>query len=221
MTMAQDIFGVVATCDAPALRVALSEMDRPPSRIRNDEGISLPLFALYGGHSPALEALESYADGFTLHEAAALGHVERLKHCLETAPWALDTLSPDGWTALHLSAFFARHDAVRALLDAGADPDLYGRAFERNLPLHAACAGQLNKPDVVSLLAPVTGDIDARQGGGWTALMLAAANGMADSAAVLLGAGADPRLRNDSGEMARDIAQAQGQSGIVDLLGDA
>ena len=206
MSPTENIFRTAASGDAAAIRHALDDLDRPPSRVWNDEGISLPLYALYGGLSPALEALEPYAEGFTIHEAAALGRIARLRACLAAAPWSIDTLSLDGWTPLHLAAFFAQDEAVRTLLDQGADPNLYGRAFERNLPLHASCAGRLKKPKVVALLIPVTADLDARQGGGWTPLMLAAANDMAESLTQLLQAGADRSLTNDEGQTAHDIA---------------
>ena len=218
MTATEDIFRTVAAGDAAAFRLALDDLDRPPSRIWNAEGESLPLYALYRGLVPALDALEPYAEGFTIHEAAALGRVDRLKACLAAAPWSLDTLSLDGWTPLHLAAFFARRAAVLALLEAGADPNLYGRAFERNLPLHAACAGRLKKPAVVELLISVTADIDARQGGGWTPLMLAAANDMGESLSLLLQAGADRSLIDDEGCSARDIAEKYKRSEILRLL---
>ena len=218
MSSTPEIFTAATSDDAAAFRDALGRLDRAPSRIWTADGVSLPLFALYHGLSPALDALERYAGDFTVHEAAALGRIERLDACLRAAPWSVDTLSADGWTPLHLAAFFARREAVLVLLDHGADPNLYGRAFERNLPLHAACAGQLHKPVVVAVLAPVTDDINARQGGGWTALMLAAANGMADSVGILLDAGADRSLTNDDGQTARDIALQYGYQDIAGRL---
>ena len=218
MSASEDIFQTAASGDAAALSHAPDDLDRPPSRVWNDEGVSLPLYALYGGHGPALDALEPYAEGFTIHEAAALGRIARLEACLAAAPWSVDTLSLDGWTPLHLAAFFAQREAVLTLLDKGADPNLYGRAFERNLPLHASCAGWLKKPEVVELLIPVTVDIDARQGGGWTPLMLAAANDMAESLTLLLQAGADRSLTNDQGQTARDIAATYKREEILRRL---
>jgi ankyrin repeat protein len=111
-----------------------------------------------------------------LHEAATLGHAERVSTVLTASPWAIDTLSPDGWTALHLAAHFGQNETLAILLAAGADANLYSRAFERNLPLHAACAG--GKVECALRLLPATRDMDARQGGGWTALMLAAEDGL-------------------------------------------
>ena len=48
----------------------------------------------------------------------------------------------DGWTPLHLAAFFGRADAVDVLLAAGADVRALSRNHEGNMPLHAALAGR-------------------------------------------------------------------------------
>jgi ankyrin repeat protein len=130
-------------------------------------------------------------------------------------------LSPDGWTALHLAAFFGHASTVALLLARGADATLWSRAFERNLPLHAACAGRTEKAEVVRALIAATPDLDARQGGGWTPLMLAAANGMAASVQLLLAAGADWTLANDAGQTAVALAREYGHTAVAERLAHA
>jgi hypothetical protein len=72
-------------------------------------------------------------------EAAAAGGVQRIDALVATAPWTIQSLSADGWTAVHLAAFVGRDAAVIRLLELGADARQWARAFETNLaiPPHA------------------------------------------------------------------------------------
>ena len=74
------------------------------------------LTALYHGQSEIAEmlALRSELDIF---EAAACGRADRLADLLAADP-SITRLSTDGWTPLHLAAFFGRTDAARMLSGA-------------------------------------------------------------------------------------------------------
>jgi len=209
------IFAAAAADDAAAV-LALLPDDRPLHALRNDAGETLVLFCVYRRRKAALAALLDRAPELTLHEAAALGDGARIAAALDAAPWAVDTLSADGWTALHLAAHFGHRGTIDVLLARGADANLYGRGFERNLPLHAATAG--GKIDCALRLLEVTRNVDARQGGGWTALMLAAENGLAPLVEALLARGADPALVNDAGADALSLARAGLWADLVDRL---
>ena len=50
----------------------------------------------------------------------------------------IDERSADGFTALHLAAFFGRPEAVRLLLDRGADPNRWATGEPPVQPLHSA-----------------------------------------------------------------------------------
>ncbi len=205
-----------AGADDAASVLALLPAGRALHALRNANGESLVQFCAYRKRQAVLEALIARNLPLTLHEAATLGRTDRVTEILTAAPWAVDTLAPDGWTALHLAAHFGHAGTLATLLAAGADANLYGRAFERNLPLHAACAG--GKVDCALRLLPVTADIDARQGGGWTALMLAAEDGLLPVVAALLARAADRTLTNDAGKTALALAQDRGRDAIVVLL---
>ena len=217
MATVSDIFSIAAH-DEPALLIAALPTDTSPPDVRDGDGASLLLHCLYRGLEKNLAALRERCTPLPLHEAAALGEDAAVSDALTRAPDALRLLSPDGWSALHLAAFFGHASTVTLLLARGADANLWSRAFERNLPLHAACAGRAAKPDVVRALIPATVDLDARQGGGWTPLMLAAVNGMAASVDLLLAAGANAALVNDKGKPAAELARDEGHAALAARL---
>lgn len=147
-----------------------------------------------------------------------------LRHALRTNTHPVDVLS-----AALVKAMFREHlDAVRMLLDAGADPS----AAPDEAAMPAVCAAAMNLwPEGVQLLLDRGADVNARalQAGGWTPLMFAV-DATADDAlqgdhapsldllAFLLERGADRTVRNRRGEIAADIARAYGWREAVALL---
>ena len=100
--------------------------------------------------------------------------------------------SADGFTALHLAAFFGQEDAAKVLLERGAEPNVVARnATIVVTPLHSAAAGA--HAAIVKLLLEAGADPNARQPDGFTALDAAQQNGDDESAEALLAAGATPR----------------------------
>ncbi|HWD28908.1 MAG TPA: ankyrin repeat domain-containing protein [Rhizomicrobium sp.] len=133
-----DLFALAAADDAQALAAALTGADL--TRLHNAGGESLYRFSLFHGHAKCADAIRTHG-GLGPHDAALADDVGRLEQLFKAAPWSIDLLSPDGWTALHLAAFVGANEAVTALLSLGANARIMGRAFEQNLALHAACAG--------------------------------------------------------------------------------
>ena len=78
----------------------------------------------------------------TAFEAAAVNDVDRLRDILAADPAAADTYSVDGWTPLHLAAFFGSAQAADLLLSHGADHRRIARNNVANTPLHAALAAK-------------------------------------------------------------------------------
>jgi uncharacterized protein len=172
----------------------MSEIDR---NSRDERGLSPAMHALYGGQTEEAESLQP--DEANVFEAAAFGREERLSELLESDAGLARAFSGDGFTALHLAAFFGHPEAVRLLLDRGADPTAVATSEQIGpvQPLHsAAAAGGL---DSVQLLLEHGADVNARQGGGFTALHAAAANGDAELARLLLAGGADATAKDDDG----------------------
>ena len=108
-----------------------------------------------------------------------------------------------GSTPLHRAAVLGLYEAVRALLDAGADAMAQDLAGET--ALHKAV--RQGHGDVVELLTPLT-DVNAISDEGMAPLHWAALTGAVETAQVLLAHGADPWLANDSLDGLTPIALA-------------
>ncbi|HVF04726.1 MAG TPA: ankyrin repeat domain-containing protein [Frankiaceae bacterium] len=173
------------------------------------------LQAVYRGDDATRdEILATRAPG-TVFEAAAVGDVERLRELLGDPAATAD----DGFTPLHLAAFFRHPDAVRFLLERGAPVNAVAGNPMRVQPLHSAAAA--GDAECVRLLVEAGADVDARQEGGFVPIHASAQNG--DEAAVerLLAAGADPSLATDDGRTAGDLAREAGHTAIADRLSRA
>ncbi len=217
MTDTKVLFDLATADDAAGLMAALPKGARSFS-ILNENGETLYLFSLYRGRAKCVEVLAKRGR-LSLYEAAASGDTARVEECLKAAPWAINSLSADGWTALHLAGFFGRDATVLRLLALGANPRQWGRAFDQNLALHAAASGgRIGKAAFAKLLA-VTGDANLQTKQGVTALMSAAANGSGDFVDMLLAAGADPKLKMDNGKNAADFARERGHAELAKRLG--
>ncbi|MEO1223905.1 MAG: ankyrin repeat domain-containing protein [Pseudomonadota bacterium] len=196
--------------------LALLPADVSASDLRNRDGTSLILQCLYSRAEITLAQLLALFPERPLHEAAALGDAVRVGALIANNQDIVNLLSPDGWTALHLAAFFGHRDTVGILLDGGADPHLLSRAFEINIPLQAACAA--GATDAALALVAATTLIDETGPSGTTALMSAAHNGMTDVVDALLAKGAELARLDTAGKSARDYAVEAGHQDLADRL---
>ncbi|MEA2537522.1 MAG: uncharacterized protein QOF11_1756 [Chloroflexota bacterium] len=131
----------------------------------------------------------------------------------EAATPPIEQRSADGFTALHLAAFFGRAEAVRSLLERGADPNPWATGELYVQPLHSAVAG--GHADVAELLIHAGAEVNAPQRQGYTPLMGAAQNGMAATVQLLLARGADPRARNEDVLTAAELADRAGHAEVA------
>ncbi|HEY4943333.1 MAG TPA: ankyrin repeat domain-containing protein [Rhizomicrobium sp.] len=215
MTDTKAFFALADADDAAGLLSALGTT--PTYQVRGETGETIFLYCLYRGKAQCVAALQKRG-GLTLQEAAAAGDVARVEALLREAPWTIQSLSADGWTALHLAAYVGRDAVVIRLLELGADARQWARAFEINLAIHAACAGhRLGKAALAKLVA-ATGDPDVTPKHGYTPLMEAAMNGYGDAIEVLLTAGADTSRKSLEGKTAVDLARERNHPELVERL---
>jgi ankyrin repeat protein len=216
MTDTKELFALADADDAMALATAFA--GAPESfRLRNEAGETLYLYCVFRGKTKCAELLKARGNQ-SLHEAALAGDAERVGALAKAGPWSVDTLSPDGWTALHLAAFLGQGAAIARLLESGASAQIFSRAMEQNLPIHAAAAGRRIDTATYEKLIAATGDANVLQKQGYTALMIAAANGFADAIDVLLAAGADKSIKTPDGKTAADIAKERGHEALAERL---
>jgi uncharacterized protein len=185
------VFDAIAAGDLEALQRELPGA----ASARNEQGVSALLFALYHRNAAARDALLEAGAQVGPAEAAALGRRDGLD------PTAR---SGDGFTSLHLAAFFGGAEAVRALLAAGADPDADAANPFQVRPLHSAVS--VRDHDATRALLEAGANPNVRQQGGYTPLHSAAHHDDAELVRLLLEHGADPALTTDDGRTPPDMA---------------
>ena len=213
-----DLFGLIETGDVDAVRALLAEQPWLAAE-RDDEGVSPLLRARYRMDNGMVETVRTHVDLLNVFEAATFGDLDRLTELLAEDPELVDAMSGDGFTTLHLAAFFGQADAVRLLLARGASVDRNGTGWMTGTPLHAAASG--SHATVVRMLLDAGADPNNRQRHGYTPLHSAAANGDLESVELLLDAGADPAATNDDGDTALILAEREDDLVIVERLRDA
>lgn len=169
------IFDLIDRGDAEGIR-ALLAFDPAARETRDDSGVSPLVHAVYAGRGPAYEALVEAAEPTDPWDRLIAGYADGLP--------AHDAWSPDGFTPLHLAAFAHNVPAARALLAAGADPNVVAHAtFARVTPL-GTCAFA-NDPEVARLLLEAGADPSLAEDERSTPLAVAEANGYTEVAELL------------------------------------
>jgi ankyrin repeat protein len=191
--------------DAARVR-ELVTADPALAAVRDDAGLSAVLVSLYHQKPEARDALLTAAPELDVLESAALGRLDVLRAHLEADQDALGARTPEGFTPLHLAAFFGGGPAVRMLLAAGAPAEADADNPNRVRPLHSAAAA--GDHDAARALLEAGADPNVRQAGGFTPLLAAAHADDAALAQLLLEHGADPALAADDG---RDPAAMAGE----------
>jgi ankyrin repeat protein len=207
--------------------VKAGELDRVASIVgeqpelassRDGDGVSALMLSRYRANRAVTDALMAADPELDVYEAAALGYLDRLRERLDDDPSAVSALSPDGYTALHFAAFFAKPEAARTLLEAGAPVDTVAVNEMRVQPLHSAAAGR--QIEICRLLLAAGAEVDARQAGGFTPLHEAALNGDPEMVELFLSAGADPLAATDDGRTAAAIAEGASHPDVARRLRD-
>ena len=131
-----DIVIAIASDEFPA------QVRKKPAlaKASDEHGVSALLLALYHRRPDARDALIAAGAPIGPLEAAALGDVDRLKEA------DLSVRGGDGFTPLHLAAFFGGAPAVRAILATGVDPDADADNTFGVRPIHSARRSATTSP---------------------------------------------------------------------------
>jgi ankyrin repeat protein len=182
-----DLFAAIKSGDLDKVK-ALVSADRSLVDARTGTGESAVLTAVYHGRREIANLLVARGAVLTLFEACAAGEYDRAERLVESGA-DVNAFSQDGWTPLHLAAFFGHPKLVELLLGRSADVAARSRNANGNTPLHAALAA--NRTLVVGLLVGAGADVNAVDAAGWRPLHLAAAGGDLNALKALVAQGAE------------------------------
>ena len=201
--------------DLDGVRAALSE---DPSLLdaKNEAGQTSFLLAKYYRQPAVTDYLLSLNPKLDLFDTCVAGRTEAVLNEIDANSALLETHSSDGWTPLHLAAFFGHPELAKALLNRGANVDSRSTNAMQNTPMHAAAAGR--NVSMVRLLLENGADANALQHGGWTALHSAAQSGDREMAEVLMTGGAKVAARADNNQSPLDLALTHGHAEMAALL---
>jgi ankyrin repeat protein len=172
MTEVEALIEAVKEGDAARVQ-AMVEASPGLAGARLPSGESPVMAALYRGHYHVITVLLDAGAEVDVFVAAATGRTGDLRRLLND-PAAVTAWAYDGWTPLHLAAFFGHVDAARMLLEARADVHAVSRNALTNTPLHAAAAGR--HAEVALLLLDNGAGSDVVDAGGYTPLQIATQN---------------------------------------------
>jgi ankyrin repeat protein len=215
MTAAQELYEAIKTGDRVKVEALL---DAAPELVNGGgaSGMAPLMLAIYARHTNLADLLVSRGAEVNIWTAAAMGDLKTVERELNANPGLLGSYSSDGWTPLHLAAFFGHKDLAEFLVARGADVQARSANTMCNFPLHAAVAGR--HTEVAAILLSHGADVDGRQTGGYTALHSAAANGDESTILLLLAHEAKRALQNEEGKTPMDMARERDHPRAMELL---
>jgi hypothetical protein len=168
------LFELIDAGDIEAIRGRLAE-DPGAAAARDEQGLSAVMRAAYRG-TDVLDAVRAADPPLEPFDRIVVGKSDGLP--------AADAWTSDGFTPLHIAAFAHNPAAARALLAAGADPDVVATAtFARVTPLGTCAFAGAN--DVARVLLEHGADPTVTADDGFTPLDAAVANGNEELAELL------------------------------------
>ncbi|OQS02627.1 hypothetical protein THRCLA_05017 [Thraustotheca clavata] len=208
----------------------------------NNYGSTPLIVAIVGGHVDTVEALlqgganvaalKTPDANSPMHEAcfqmnAAIVHLllkfqeqfvdEFHDHDPKTPKWSMvNAVNQFGNVPLHAAAMAGCSEAVKALIEAGAVVDAVN--CQKSTPLHHACYCTNENSQVVEMLINAGANVNAIDKNGATPLIVAAKKNQAAAISLLLQAGADPCIREESGRTAYASAVFRNHTKCVQLL---
>src|SRR6266568_4300261 len=194
----------------------LIENDPSLLNAKHKTGATGILFALYSGHQELAELLAQRKHDLDIFEAASLGKMDQVRALVKRDMELVNAYSPEGFTALQLSAYLGQKEAVDFLLKAGANVN----AIARNPSDYTALSGAASRAhrSIAETLLDNGANVNQRYEGGFSPLIEAAASGSLEITRLLLAHGADPQACMADGKTAITYAVEKGHNEVAALL---
>jgi uncharacterized protein len=212
---------LAAVKDGNAARVRqMLDADPELAVVRAESGESALLLSIYYGKDEVRDLLLARHVPLDIFEAAAAGVRATVDEWLKEDSELLSAISHDGFTPLHLAAFFGRIPVVELLLSRRAPVNVVSQNPSALQPLHSAVAHRQPQValEISRALIAAGADVNATQHGGWTPLHAAALHGNLPLVRILLEAGAKPGAKNDTGQTAAGLAKTKSHKEVMALL---
>lgn len=157
-----------------------------------------------------------------LFRAAQSGDAAKLQELLEVNPALANTENEEGLTPLGYAAHFGRMEAVKVLVENGADIQAVSHSkvpyIPSNTALHAAIAGE-GAVDVIQFLLERGARTDIFDSNGHTCLHTAVFHDdHIEIIRLLLVHGADVNAKREGQKTPLDLAVEQGNENVANLL---
>jgi ankyrin repeat protein len=215
MSSAAKFFQGIQSRDTAAVKRMLAAEPQLASA-RNEKGQSALLLTAYSGNKELCDVLLAQGVPLELHEAAALGQLERVKELVENEPSQAKSYSPDGFPVMALAAVFGHLEVAEYLFGKGAEVNAAATNGTGYNALTGAVAS--GHTAIVSWLLANGADPNYRYGDGYSPLLTAAANGHLGILSILLAGGADLHAKTNDGKTALGFAQQRGHAEVTEFL---
>lgn len=160
MASTEDLFAAIEAGDVGSVR-GIVTADPSLASARDAEGVSAVMRARYRFDRGLVEAVISGEPVLDVFEAAAFGDLDRLVEPVDGDPSIATAFSADGFSVLHLAAFFGQTDAARLLRDRAAEVDAPGHGWMTGTALHSTSSS--NHVAIARLLLEGGADPNVRQ----------------------------------------------------------
>ena len=210
------MFAAIAARDPEEVE-ALLAADPALAEARTAEGRSAVAVARARYELEIVALLLAAGPRLDVFDAAMIGDTPALRALIAEDPTRLTDTDTDGYTPLHLAAYFQQEDAVRVLLDLGASATAWSTGEALAQPLHLAATRPRNGA-ICRALVTAGADVNAPQEDGGTPLHRAAQSGDAETIEALLDLGARRDAESDDGFTPAELAYALERDEIAELI---
>jgi ankyrin repeat protein len=211
----RDLFEAIRTGNLATVQ-SLLDADPSLASAKNESGASAVLMSVYTGRREIRDLLLSRGATLELHDAAAVGNLDRVTQFVEKDPSLSRSFSPDGFPVVALAAVFGHLPVARYLAKHGADVD----APATNGSGYNALTGAVTSghTEIVRWLLESRANPNYRYGPGYSPLLAAAANGHLEIVQLLLDHGADLHATSSDGKSALSLATERNHPAVVAFL---